>query len=213
MNDVLPQNKYTLMLVTDRTRSRIPLPDLVRLAVEGGVNAVQVREKNLSESELVELCGEVVEAAGREAWVVVNGCLGAAKALGLGVHLPESGPTIEQARARLGVDAIIGRSIHSVHEAAQSNGADYLIAGPVLPTKSKPSVKPMSVETFESIAKVSAAPVFAIGGMTAAAIDSTMNFGALGVAVIGAIAEAEDPRAAAVEIRSALDEYAEDYLD
>jgi thiamine-phosphate diphosphorylase len=212
MNDVLPEDGYTLMLVTDRARSRLPLPELVRLAVEGGVNAVQIREKDLFESELIDLAGQVVEAASDKAWVVVNGCLGAAKALDIGAHLPESGPTVEQARARLGDGVIIGRSVHSVHEAAHSKGADYLIAGPVFSTKSKPGVKPMSMGTFEAMTNVTSAPVFAIGGITASSIYSTMMFGALGVAVVGAICEADDPRAAAAEIRQALDERAEKFL-
>jgi thiamine-phosphate pyrophosphorylase len=89
---------------------------------------------------------------------------------------------------------------------------DYLIAGPVFSTKSKPKVKPLSMGTFEAMTNVTSAPVFAIGGITAGSIDSTMIFGALGVAVVGAICEAEDPRAAATAIRKALNEHAEEFL-
>jgi thiamine-phosphate diphosphorylase len=210
MNDDLPEYGYTLMLVTDRTRSRWPLPELVRLAVEGGVNAIQVREKDLSESELIDLTGQVIEAAGDKAWVVVNGSLSAAKALGIGVHLPERGPSVEEARLILGEDALVGRSVHSIHEAKVSEGVDYLIAGPVYPTKSKPRVKPISIATFESIFNATSAPIYAIGGITSGSISTLANAGAFGVAVIGAICEADDPRAAAAEIRRALDEMAEE---
>jgi thiamine-phosphate diphosphorylase len=210
MNAVLPEGGFTLMLVTDRTRSRLPLPELVQLAIKGGVNAVQVREKDLIESELIDLTSQVVEAAGDNAWVVVNGSLAAAKALGVGVHLPEQGPTIENARSVLGADALVGRSVHSVQEAMVSENANYLIAGPVYPTKSKSGVEPISIDTFESISIASSAPVIAIGGITSRNLSMVANAGAFGVAVIGAICEAEDPRAAAAEIRRALDERAEE---
>ena len=208
MKYVLPDHGYNLMLVTDRTRSRLPLPELVRLAVEGGVNAVQIREKDLVESELIDLAGQVLEVACDKAWVVVNGSLGAAETLGIGVHLPERGQSIEHARGILGKDAIIGRSVHSVHEAAHSEGADYLIAGPVYATRTKPDVTLLPLEQLGAIANVTSAPVFAIGGIDAKSAPDSMTFGALGVAVIGAISEADDPRAAAAEIRKALDAHA-----
>ena len=209
MNVVLPEEGYTLMLVTDRSRARLPLPDLVRLAVDGGVNAVQVREKDLPEAELVDLTAKIVEAATGKAWVVVNGNLAVAHALGIGVHLPEDGPTIEQARVKLGNSAIVGRSVHSGDETANSQGADYLIAGPVAQTTSKPGVKPMSMDTFKGITSVADCPVFAIGGVTQGNLTSAMTCGAHGVAVIGAICEADDPRFAAAGLRKALDDHAE----
>jgi thiamine-phosphate pyrophosphorylase len=210
MNVALPEVSFTLMLVADRKRSRLPIPELVRLAVEGGVNAVQVREKDLSESDLIDLTGQVIEAAGDQAWVVVNGNVAAAKALGIGVHLPESGTSIDEARMILGKDALVGRSVHSVQEAVVSENANYLIAGPVFPTQSKPGAEPISIDTFESISIATSAPVLAIGGITSRNLSMVANAGAFGVAVIGAICEADDPRAAAAEIRRALEERAEE---
>jgi thiamine-phosphate diphosphorylase len=211
MDVVLPEHGYTLMLVTDRARARLPLPELVRLAVDGGVNAVQVREKDLSEAELTDLTAKVVSAAGGKAWVVVNGSLTVANALGIGVHLPEDGPSIEQARAKLGNSAIVGRSVHSVHEAANSQGADYLIAGPVSHTRSKLGLNPMTMDAFAAITNLADCPVFAIGGVTPANLTSTLACGALGVAVIGAICEADDPKSAAAGLRRALDDHAEGF--
>lgn len=198
------------MLITDRHRSRLPLLELVRFAVDGGVNAVQVREKDLVLDDLQSLAARIVEAVEGKAWVVVNGRLDVAKELGIGVHLPESGPSVEEARAVLGDVAIIGRSVHSPEAATAVRSADYAIAGHVLPTKSKPRIKPLKMEKFKAITKVVSCPVFAIGGITAGSIRSMMKSGALGVAVIGAIAEADDPRAAAQELRTALDEWSND---
>lgn len=205
-----PEFRYTLMLITDRHRSRLPLLELVRFAVDGGVNAVQVREKDLVLDDLQSLAARIVEAVEGKAWVVVNGRLDVAKELGIGVHLPESGPSVEEARAVLGDVAIIGRSVHSPEAATAVRSADYAIAGHVLPTKSKPRIKPLEMEKFKAITKVVSCPVFAIGGITAGSIRSMMKSGALGVAVIGAIAEADDPRAAAQELRTALDEWSND---
>jgi thiazole tautomerase (transcriptional regulator TenI) len=209
LHQVVPVDSYGLMLVTDRKRSRLPLPELVRLAVDGGVNGVQVREKDLLIPDLLDLTAQIVEAAAGRAWVVVNRSLDVAKELRTGIHLPEAGPTVEEARAILGESAIIGRSVHSRDAAVESREADYLVAGHIFATKSKPGRKPMTMDEFEAITKAVMCPVFAIGGVTADSIPSTMMFGAMGVAVVGAIAEAEDPRKAAADIRQRLDECAE----
>jgi thiamine-phosphate diphosphorylase len=208
-HQVLPEAKYGLMLVTDSKRSRLPLPELVRLAVEGGVNGVQVREKDLLLPDLLDLTWQIVEAAAGRAWVVVNGSLDVAKELGIGIHLPEAGTTVEEARAILGESAIIGRSVHSLEAAVESHDADYLVAGHVFATKSKPGRNPMTMGQFEAITKAVKCPVFAIGGITADSVPSTMMFGAKGVAVVGAIAEAEDPKKAAADLRHRLDDWAE----
>jgi thiamine-phosphate diphosphorylase len=206
----LPEAKYGLMLVTDRKRSRLPLPKLVGLAVEGGVNGVQVREKDLLLPDLFDLTCQIVEAVEGRAWVVVNGSLDVAKELGIGIHLPEDGTTVEEARAILGESAIVGRSVHSREGAVESHDADYLVAGHVFATKSKPGRNPMTMGQFEAITKAVKCPVFAIGGITADSIPTTMKFGAKGVAVVGAIAEAEDPKKAAADLRYRLDDWAEE---
>src|SRR3954447_14036102 len=130
--DILPKDRLGLMLVTDRRRAHLPLPELVRLAVEGGVDAIQVREKDLSVEDLLCLTAQAIEAAAGRAWVVVNGNFDVAKQLGIGVHLPEAGPRVDEARARLGDAAIVGKSVHSPEAASEAQGADYVIAGHVL---------------------------------------------------------------------------------
>jgi thiamine-phosphate pyrophosphorylase len=208
MDEDLPEFGYTLMLVTDRHRSRLPLPELVRLAVDGGIDAIQVREKDLSERELLMLTEQITLAAGEDVWIVVNGNIKVAQTLGVGVHLPEDGPEVEEARLELGEDVYIGRSVHSVEVAELAWDADYLIAGPVFPSKSKPGAQTMSLQKFEAISNATSAPVFAIGGVTASSVPMLTKASAFGVAVIGAICEADDPRAAAAELRLVLDEMA-----
>jgi thiamine-phosphate pyrophosphorylase len=206
LGDPLFDDFYTLMLVTDRHRSRLPLPELVKIAVGGGVDIVQVREKDLPESELLALTEQIIIAADEKAWVVVNGNLRVASALGIGVHLPENGTDIEEARFVLGNDVQVGRSVHSVEEAALSDLADYLIAGPVFPTASKPDASPMSLKTFEAISNATSAPVYGIGGITPQRVPELTRASAFGIAVIGAICEADDPGAAAAQFRAVLEE-------
>ncbi len=204
---VVMNQKPGLMLVTDRARSRLTLPDLVRAAVAGGVNAIQVRERDLTFDELRTLTAEIVDTVDRKAWVVVNSNLDVAKSLGIGIHLAENGPSIIDARTILGGEVIVGKSVHSLEAAKEANGADYLIAGHLFPTVSKPGLAPMELDTFAKIADSVTCPVLAIGGITAATVRPVLNAGAAGVAVIGAISDASDPRAAAAEIRASLDNY------
>ena len=114
----------TLALVTDL--KLIPgwdeLTERVRAAVRGGVDLVQVRAKTLSTQEQKELASLLVSAVGAHARVVVNGDPEVAKTSGAdGVHLPESGAgaSISRARALLGPDALIGKSVHSVRRRSQ----------------------------------------------------------------------------------------------
>ena len=146
--------------------------------------------------------------AGR-ALFFVNGDVDAAFVLGAdGVHLPEDGLSIAEARARLGPDALISRAVHSVEAAVQAerDGADMVQLGTVFETASKPGRAAASGWTAcARYARPCALPVIAIGGITAANAGGVMRAGAAGVAVIGAIFDADDPRAAAAALRAAID--------
>ncbi|MEA2583749.1 MAG: hypothetical protein QOF33_1834 [Thermomicrobiales bacterium] len=193
-----------LMLVTDRLRSSLPLADLARSAVAGGVDLVQVREKDLAVDDLRRIVASIVEAVGDPARVSVNGDVGLAKGLGTGVHLPEEGAAVRQARQLLGSTVLIGRSVHSPESARQSEGADYLIAGHVFATASKPDRPPIGLEGLRRIVEAAPCPVLAIGGITATNAGSVIGAGAYGAAVVSAINGAVDPAEAACAIRRQL---------
>jgi thiamine monophosphate synthase len=162
-----------LMLVT---REDVRLPAIVRAAVEGGVNVVQVRG--------VEDVDAVRRAAGGTR-VVVNGV----------DHLPEHAP----GRAA-------GRSVHSVDAArrAEAEGCDYVVAGSVFPTSSHPGGPVAGVQLIEDIARNVNIPVIAIGGINAGNARQCIDAGARGVAVISAIFDADDPRRAARDLWKAI---------
>jgi thiamine-phosphate pyrophosphorylase len=192
-----------LMLVTNRLATRRPLLDVIRGAVAGGVDTVQVREKDLDSADLLELARRIRDAAS-PANAVVNGSIEIARRLGIGVHLPEAGPTIQQARAVLGSKAMIGRSVHSIETAMASDGADYVIVGHVFTTVSKPGVPPLGLEGLSAIVQASPVPVIAIGGIDRNNARQVIAAGAKGVAVMSAINQSDDPYAEAAAIRTEL---------
>jgi thiamine-phosphate pyrophosphorylase len=194
------------MLVTDRVRAHLPLPDLACRAAAGGVDAIQIREKDLDSAELLALVESVKDGIGDRAAILVNGDPEVAEQAGVGLHLPESGIAPAMARAVLGPEPLIGRSIHRPPDAADIEGADYLIAGHVFSTASHPGSPPLGVDGLAAIIAASAAPVLAIGGINESNIDVVMRAGAHGVAVISAINSADDPESAARRLRQRIDQ-------
>jgi thiamine biosynthesis protein ThiS len=193
-----------LMLVTDRRRAVLPLSDLAARAVAGGVDVVQIREKDLSDERLMSLASSVLSGLTDHSRVSVNCSLAVASALEIGLHLPESGPAIDDARQVLGPDVLIGRSVHTPKSARESLGADYLIAGHVFPTTSKPDQPPIGLDGLLRVVETAPCPVLAIGGVTAENVRSILSVGAHGAAVISAINGAADPATAARAIREQM---------
>lgn len=195
-----------VMLITDRhlAGGEDALVAAVGEAVAGGVNAVQLREKDLSPPELLSLAIRLRGVIAERAVFLVNGSMDVALAVGAdGVHLPEAAPMVE----RPGRPFFIGRSVHS-HEAAEAAWAecsDYLIAGPVYETASHPGMAPGGPELVEEIARGVALPVLAVGGITAERVEEVRRAGASGVAVISAVLGARSPREAARGLRDATD--------
>ena len=190
-----------LCLVTDR--GLVPpgtLAERVRLAVAGGVTMVQLREKDLDTPSLAALGREVRAVTHGRALLLVNGDPEAAALVGAdGVHLPQDGPPVAQVRNRLGRDSLVGRSVHSVEAAtrAQSEGADYLIAGTIFQTQSKPGKEPDGLAYLRRLASAVKVPVLGIGGINAENAGSVLGTGAYGVAVISAVLGEADPEPAA----------------
>ncbi len=193
-----------LMLVTDR-RLVAPgrLVEVVARAVDGGVDTVQVREKDLPDGPLEELLRAICRATQGRAQVVVNGRPELAFALGIGLHLPQdAGPGPQP-----GGLPLWGRSVHSPASARQAAAErpDYLVAGPVFATSSKPQARPLGTAGLRAIVEAAAGlPVLAIGGILPGRLAQVIRAGAAGVAVRGFILQAADPGAAAQQLARAL---------
>ena len=189
---------FRLLLVTDRTQTGgRSLPSLLRQAINAGLPAVQLRERDLPTRDLLQLAGEI-HAITKPCGVplIINDRVDLMFALDLpGVHLRSDSLPVSAVRRMIGRDRLIGVSTHSLAEVrdAGREGADYVVFGPVFDTPSKrPFGSPFGLETLAEVCRASAVPVFAIGGITAQSVTDVRRAGAHGVAVIGAILSRHD---------------------
>jgi thiamine-phosphate pyrophosphorylase len=163
-----------------------------RGAAAGGATVVQLRLKDASTAEIVELARRLGDL---EAELVVNDDVDAALELGCGVHLGQSDPGIERAR-EAGIP--LGISVAKRRDAAIAEfaGATYLGAGPIWRTPSKPDAgEPIGIDGLRDICVSVSIPVVAIGGVDPSNAAECIRAGASGVAVIRAAADIEALRA------------------
>ena len=196
----------TLYLVTDTARcGPRGVPAVVRAAVAGGVGAVQVRAKDGGDRERLALVLAVQEAL-RDSGVplFVNDAVDIALVAGVdGVHLGQSDLPAAEVR-RLAPDLLLGLSVSTVEEAAAVDPAvvDYLGVGPVWATPTKPdAAAPLGPEGLRAVVEASPVPCVAIGGIHPDTLDSLQGTGVAGFCVVSEICAAEDPEAAARELR------------
>lgn len=203
----MPEALDPIYLITDR--HAVPggklLPAL-EACLEGGVRLIQFREKDLPPRERYVLGLEVMGLAARfSAHVIANGDPALALALGAaGVQLGRDTLPVGAVRERLGFEGLIGYSAHSAPEAAEAlaAGADFITLSPVFPARSKFSRGPhLGLERFGEMVRALSGPVYALGGIGPENAAGCRAAGACGVALIGALLGAEDPAAAARELR------------
>jgi thiamine-phosphate pyrophosphorylase len=185
------------------------LLEIIERAARAGVDAIQVREKDLSGRKLVETAAAATRSAAN-ARVLVNDRLDAALAASAaGVHLGgESAPVEEVARyraeGRIPAEFLIGRSCHSLKEAvaAERNGADYLFFGPVFATPGKAAYgPPQGLERLAVVCASVRVPVFAIGGVTIEGAAECKRAGAAGIAAIRLFQETAELEAVVRELK------------
>ena len=200
----------TLCLITDRQRcGESSLEDVVSEAIKGGVNLIQLREKDLPTGELLALAMRLREVTRGRAILVINDRLDVAQAAGAdGVHLPENGLPTSIARWVMGRHALVGRSVHGVEAAAQAekDGADLVQLGTIFASPSKPDSPPVGPELLREVADAVSIPVLAVGGVTLENAAEAIAAGAAGAAVISAICGTHDPKAAAKALVEAMTE-------
>jgi thiamine-phosphate pyrophosphorylase len=159
--------------------------------------------------ELGQALLEVTRAAGIP--LIVNDRVDVALAIGAeGVHIGQDDMPAAIARRLIGPDRILGVSARTVEEAIQAerDGANYLGAGDVFGTPTKPDAgPPIGVEGLRQIVRAVSIPVVAIGGVTPQNAPAAVEAGAVGVAVISAVMGAPDPEAAARQLREVVKAY------
>ena len=178
---------------------------MLEQALEGGVKAIQLREKDLSGKELFILAEKTRRLCQRyEAALLINDRLDVALAVdAAGVQLGKSSLPLPDARALLGSNRYIGASVHSVEEAqyAETDGADFIVFGPVYFTPSKAAYgAPQGVPALKKIVEIARLPVYAIGGIKPDNITELRSTCVERVALISAIVEAPQPKQATEEI-------------
>lgn len=177
-------------------------------ALEGGVDAVQLRLQSVAARQLFPLAKLIREIADRVGGALfVNDRADVALAAGAaGVHLAGHSLPVAAARAVLRPPFKIGVSCHSVAEAiqAEKEGADYVFLGTVFPSASKPGTAPLGLEELSRARREVSLPIVAIGGITAENAGAVLSAGADGVAVISAIAGQRSPREAAEALADAV---------
>lgn len=201
-----------LLLITDRMQTRRHLADVVEEACAGGCRWVSLREKDLPNAEQVALLAALRAVTKRfRARLILHGDPTLAEAAKAdGVHLPEGG-NAAQARAILGVHALIGLSVHRLDEARAADPAvlDYITVSPVFLTASKPGHGPaLGLAGLASFALASRCPVIALGGIGAAEVAPCLKFGAAGVAIMGGVMRADDPSVAMRKVLAELASHA-----
>jgi thiamine-phosphate pyrophosphorylase len=172
---------------------------VLQQALEGGVNAVQLREKDLGGRDIFDLAEKISRLCERYgASLFINDRVDVALAVdAAGVQLGKTSVPIEAARSLLGPERLIGASIHSLDELndATRGGADFVLFGPVYFTPSKASFgAPQGLAALQKIVATSALPVYAIGGITEQNVKAVRNLGVHGIALIAAIISAERPK-------------------
>jgi len=201
---------YELYVITDPTlavgRSH---EEIARLAIEGGADAIQLRDKKCDKQDLV-VTGRRMRKVTQDANVlfVVNDWLDVALSCGAdGVHLGQSDLQVHEARARAPHEFIIGASVSCSAEAilAVEQGADYVAASPVFPTASKPDAgAACGIAGIRQIKRAVDVPVVAIGGITLNNVRDVLEAGADEIAVISAVVAQPDITRAAREMKKRI---------
>jgi thiamine-phosphate pyrophosphorylase len=196
------------VLVTASVAGR-PAEEVARLVIEGGADIIQLREKELSDREYLELARRVSKLAhDAQKLFIVNDRVSIARLVRAdGVHLGQDDLPAVAARKIVGRDMLIGVSTHNIAQARQAvaDGADYIGVGPIFPTPTRgyeTGVGPKYIQ--EVIAEGIAIPFFAIGAITLENLDQVVSAGASRVAVSSAIIGAKDVAAVTAQFARRL---------
>jgi len=198
-----------LYLCTDSRSRQGDLPDFLDAVLAAGVDIVQLREKGLEARQELRHLEVFAAAAQRHGKLfAVNDRADLAHAVRAPVlHLGQDDLPVAAARAVVGDGPVIGRSSHSPaqFDAAQAEpGVDYVCAGPLWATPTKPGRAATGPELLEHAAAAAVRPWFAIGGIDGSRLDEVLARGARRVVVVRAITEAEDPGAATAALAARL---------
>ena len=178
-----------LLIVTDRHQANRPLAAVAEAAFEAGARWIWLRDRDLPVQERRLLAEDLAALAARYGGTLTVGAdVALAADVGTGVHIP-AGADVVDARRRLGPDAWIGVSAHTLDDLRRAGeaGADYATLSPIFPSPSKPGYGPaLGLAALREVAGFGL-PVLALGGVSVASARSCLEAGACGIAVMGAV--------------------------
>jgi len=199
------QRAVLYLVCSTRPGGRV-LQDVLAPALAGGVDVVQLRDKEAGRDALLaaaavarRLCDET------GALLILNDRPDLVREAGAdGCHVGQDDMDVSAARALAGDGAIVGQSTHFPSEIDAAGDADYIGVGPVHATPTKPGRPAVGLELVRFAGAHAPVAFFAIGGIDASNVDAVVEAGARRIAVVRAIADAADPRAAAAALRAAV---------
>ena len=207
----LDRKQLKLYLVTDSTgKSDEEFLKALEEAIEGGVTFVQIREKNKTTAEYINLVSKALEITRKHGVpLIVDDRVDVVLATGAdGVHVGREDMPVETARKILGKDKIVGATTKTVEQAlaAYKAGADYLGVGAIYPTTTKVKTVLTSTDTLNDICNAVPIPANAIGGLNKDNLGVLKGIPIAGICVVSAIMKSESPKEAAQGLIKAIDE-------
>ena len=195
-----------LYFVSSASPGGRPLADVLAPALAGGVDVFQLREKDAPDEQVLA-AAQVARALCHDAGVpfILNDRPDLVEAAGAdGVHVGQDDTPVDEARAAVGADRVVGLSTHSEAQADGARGVDYFAVGPVHATPTKEGRPAIGLDPVRHAARTATTPWFAIGGIDRRTLPEVIDAGAKRIVVVRAIADVADPEAAARELRDGL---------
>ena len=215
MKATLKRRTPLVYLITDRRtlprQSRRPEPraliDFLRAAIAAGADLIQLRERDLTARALLAIAEAIATQAEQAgAAILINDRADVAACAGAGVHLTTRSMKADAVRRAFGEGMLVGASTHNLDEAraAASEGADFIVFGPVFETESKKIYgPPVGLAALREVAGQLTIPVIALGGIKPDNFHDALGAGAAGVAAISMFVEADDLPGLILRIKSA----------
>ena len=189
-------HRIRLYVLISSNIAKKSVKETARLVIDGGADAVQLREKTISDSKFISLAREVRDiTTKRGSLLIINDRVHVVRKVNAdGIHLGQQDMSALEARNIIGDEKIIGVSTHSITQArqAQKDGADYIAIGPIYPTSTKDHEPSVGIEILHEILEAVSIPIIAIGAITLENLDEVLKAGASRIAVCSAIIGSKD---------------------
>lgn len=184
-------SEVKLYVIISSNLMKKSLEEVLQDVIEGGADAIQLREKTMSDREFLIIARQVrkVTAQSKTVFIVNDRVEIARKADADGLHIGQSDIDITTARSILGHNKIIGVSTHTISQArrAQQSGADYIGVGPVFSTATKSYEPPVGLDYVQQVKKEITIPFVAVGGINIGNVQEVLHAGGRRIAICSAI--------------------------